>query len=157
MAQHADPARRPRQSEPQVSALRAADPPTVDLRRRVPAVAVEVPAIRRAVLASAAAHGIAEAPRADIALAVTEACANVVTHAYLDTPAPGPLAVEAYRDNRQFVVVVADEGTGMAPRAHSPGLGVGLSLIARLTQRLEIAGNGPTGAKVVMAFDVAGV
>ena len=92
------------------------------------------------------------ADRADIALAVSEACANVVLHAYLGAGAPGPLHVETYRRHDEFVVVVSDEGRGIAPRANSPGMGLGLALIARLTQRLEIGSNGAGGSKLTMAF-----
>jgi serine/threonine-protein kinase RsbW len=123
-----------------------------DVRIHVSALAVELARIRRAVVASAEAHGIAPRPRADIALAVSEACANVVSHAYLDAATPGPLTVETYREDDEFVVVVSDEGTGLAPRADSPGFGLGLALMARLAQRLEVGSNGFGGAKVTMAF-----
>lgn len=63
-------------------------------------------------LESANAQGIRPAARDDIALAVSEACTNVVMHAYRGAAAPGPLAVDAYRENGEFFVVVCDEGTG---------------------------------------------
>jgi serine/threonine-protein kinase RsbW len=126
--------------------------PNVALQIHARAVAVEVAGIRHAVLAAAEACGMSAGARADVALAVSEACANVVSHAYLDDAAPGLLYVETYRRADEFVVVVSDEGTGMRPRANSPGLGLGLGLIARLTQRLEIGINGRGGAKVTMAF-----
>ena len=94
--------------------------------------------------------------RTDVALAVTEACSNVVAHAYVDAAAPGPLIVESYRTDDEFVVVVSDEGTGIAPRANSPGMGLGLPLMARLTKHLRIGSNGRGGAKVTMAFAGAG-
>ncbi len=73
-------------------------------------------------------------------------------HAYRGAPAPGPLTVEISRTNGDFVVVVSDEGSGIAPRTDSPGLGLGLALIARLAHRLEIGTNGGGGAKLTMAF-----
>ena len=115
-------------------------------------MAAQVATVRHAVLESAEAHGIGRAPRSDIALAVSEACTNVVTHAYHGTMAPGPIVVEAYRDEREFFVVVCDEGTGMRARTDSPGLGLGLGLIGRLTQRLEITSNDPVGATITMVF-----
>lgn len=121
---------------------------------RGPAVAAEVATVRHAVLDSAKAHGIDRAPRDDIALAVSEACTNVVMHAYRGAAVPGPLAVEAYRDNGEFVVVVCDEGPGMSPRTDSPGLGLGLGLIGSLTQRLEITSNEPVGVTITMVFAV---
>jgi serine/threonine-protein kinase RsbW len=122
------------------------------VRLRVPAVPTQVATARHAVVAAAAAHGIAGRPRDDIALAVSEACANVVMHAYRHETTPGPLAVDAYRDDGEFFVVVCDEGIGMGPRTDSPGLGLGLGLIAGLVKRLEIGSQDPAGATVTMVF-----
>ncbi len=124
------------------------------MRLEVAAVAREVSRIRHAVLAAAEADGIGPELRSDIALAVSEACANVVAHAYPRRATPGPLTVEAFRDDGAFVVVVSDEGTGIEPLTHSPGrgLGLGLALIARLARPLEIEPNGHGGAKLRMAF-----
>jgi len=75
-------------------------------------------------------------------------------HAYLGDPEPGPLTAEAYHENRELVVVIIDEGSGMVPRADSPGLGLGLPLISRLTDRVEISECAPTGTEVRMTFAV---
>ena len=124
------------------------------MRLEVAAVAMEVSRIRHAVLAAAEAAGIGPGLRSDIALAVSEACANVVAHAYPGRATPGPLTVEAFHNDGAFVVVVSDEGTGIEPLAYSPGhgLGLGLALIARLARTLEIEPNGHGGAKLRMAF-----
>ena len=129
--------------------------PDVNLQIQVRAVAGEVSGIRHAVLAAARASGRTAAELTDIGLATTEACANVVAHAYADS-APGLMFVETSLIDGEFVVVVCDEGGGIAPRADSPGLGFGLALIARLTHRMEIGSNGRGGAKVTMAFGLAG-
>jgi serine/threonine-protein kinase RsbW len=126
--------------------------PGAQFRVEVTALAVEVSHMRRAVVAQAEAHGIAAALRSDIALAVGEACGNVVAHAYVDAAMPGPLIVETYGEDGTFVVVVSDEGIGIAPRADSPGLGVGLPLIARLAERMQIESNGLGGGRLTMAF-----
>jgi anti-sigma regulatory factor (Ser/Thr protein kinase) len=139
-------------SESQRSAAHHAE---VDMRRRVSATPVEVAGLRHAVLASAEAHAIPKALRNDVALAVSEACANVVMHAYPDARTPGSLTVETYHEEREFIVVVTDEGVGFAPRTDSPGLGLGLALIGQLTRRLEITQNTPVGARLTMAFAVA--
>ena len=136
--------------EARVSAPLTSTPARVYVR--VPAVAAEVAAVRHAVLECAKAHGIGRASRDDIALAVSEACANVVMHAYRDAATPGPLAVDAYRDDGEFFVVVCDEGSGMSTRTDSLGLGLGLGLIGRLTQRLEITSTDPVGATITMVF-----
>jgi hypothetical protein len=46
----------------------------------------------------------------------------------------GPLTAEAYHDNRELVVIITDEGSGMVPRTDSPGLGLGLPLITQLAE-----------------------
>jgi anti-sigma regulatory factor (Ser/Thr protein kinase) len=129
--------------------------PPSDFVRSVSAVADQIAAIRHSVLAFAEAHGMTNALQADIALAVSEACANVVMHAYVDAPEPGPLTVAAYHDNSALVVTVTDDGSGMVPRPDSPGLGVGLSLIAQLAQGLEVSNLTPRGTTVRMTFTAA--
>jgi anti-sigma regulatory factor (Ser/Thr protein kinase) len=86
----------------------------------------------------------------DIKLAVTEACTNVVVHAYGDDE--GPLEVAASLDEGRLLVVVRDEGRGIAPRADSPGLGLGLPLIASLTESLELGRDGDQHTEVRMTF-----
>jgi serine/threonine-protein kinase RsbW/stage II sporulation protein AB (anti-sigma F factor) len=69
--------------------------------------------------------------------------------------APGSLIVEASHRNGELVVAVRDEGQGMLSRPDSPGAGLGLSIIGRLAQRLEIGENGPSGTEVRMTFALA--
>jgi hypothetical protein len=44
----------------------------------------------------------------------------------------------------------------MLPRTDSPGLGLGLSLIGRLSQQLEISQNDARGTELRMSFAGAG-
>ncbi len=112
--------------------------------RTVPAVAENVAPLRHAVVDLAERAGADDGVRTDVALAVGEACANVVVHAYPPGDV-GPLIVEArIVASREIVVVVVDQGQGMTPRPDSPGLGLGLPLIANLSDRLEIQ-EGPDG------------
>jgi serine/threonine-protein kinase RsbW/stage II sporulation protein AB (anti-sigma F factor) len=97
-----------------------------------------------------AIHHRVEQPK-DVALAVSEACANVVLHAYRDRR-PGPLHLTAFVDSQLVYLVIIDEGSGLAPRLDSPGLGLGLPLIARLANHLEITHRRPTGTVVTMGF-----
>jgi anti-sigma regulatory factor (Ser/Thr protein kinase) len=87
----------------------------------------------------------------DIKLAITEACTNVVVHAY--DGQEGPMAVAASLDpGNMLTVVVRDEGRGIAPRADTPGLGLGLPLIATLTESLELSRNQDEQTEVRMTF-----
>jgi anti-sigma regulatory factor (Ser/Thr protein kinase) len=112
--------------------------------RTVPAVAENVAPLRHAVVDLAETAGADKGVQTDLALAVGEACANVVVHAYPPGDV-GPLIVQAaVVDSREIVVTVVDQGQGMTPRPDSPGLGLGLPLIANLSDRLEIQ-EGPDG------------
>jgi anti-sigma regulatory factor (Ser/Thr protein kinase) len=105
--------------------------------RTVPATAENVAPIRKAIVAIAREAGADEQVQTDLALAVGEACANVVCHAYPPGEV-GELVVEAEVEDTQIRVRVIDAGQGMVPRPDSPGLGLGLPLIANLADRLEI-------------------
>jgi serine/threonine-protein kinase RsbW len=122
--------------------------------RTVPAVAENVAAMRHAVVDLAGRAGADDLVRTDLALAVGEACANVVVHAYPPGDV-GPLVVHAKVDGTKLTVTVCDQGQGMTPRPDSPGLGLGLPLIANLTESLEIH-DGPNGAgtELVMVFSL---
>ena len=89
----------------------------------------------------------------DIKLAVTEACTNVVVHAYPD--AEGPMEISASIDDAQrLTVVVRDQGNGIVPRADSPGLGLGLPLIATLSDSVELGRDGSENTEVRMTFNL---
>jgi len=72
--------------------------------------------------------------RDEIVLAVGEAAANAVEHAYTDEPDPGPLEVTFWTDSDAIWVEVRDHGRWRepppAPRA--PGQGLGIVLMRRL-------------------------
>ena len=122
--------------------------------RTVPAVAENVAPLRHAVVELAGRHGAGEDVRTDLALAVGEACANVVVHAYPPGDV-GPLIVHAEIKDGEISIWVCDQGQGMTPRPDSPGLGLGLPLIANLSDRLEITdGPGEVGTRLVMAFSL---
>jgi anti-sigma regulatory factor (Ser/Thr protein kinase) len=86
----------------------------------------------------------------DIKLAITEACTNVVVHAYAE--AEGPMSITAEVDAGRLVVAVCDEGRGIAPRADSPGLGLGLPLIATLAEAVELGRDAEEHTEVRMVF-----
>lgn len=127
---------------------------TPDFELSLPARAENVAVARHAMGGIADTLDVSDQVLADIKLAVTEACTNCVVHAYPDSE--GAMAVSALIRGRTLDVVVADEGRGITPRADSPGLGLGLPLIATLAESLEL-GNGPDGgSEVRMTFDLNG-
>jgi serine/threonine-protein kinase RsbW len=48
-------------------------------------------------------------------------------------------------------VLVADDGIGMAPRSDSPGMGLGLPLIARLADSLQVR-QSHEGTQLLVSF-----
>jgi stage II sporulation protein AB (anti-sigma F factor) len=124
------------------------DPPA--LARRFPAQPDQVGPARREVAAYAREHGAVDPD--SIALAVSEAVTNVVVHAYIDAPAPGDveLVVKRHADDG-IEIKVCDDGRGMLPRRDSPGLGVGLPLVAKLAQRFLVETR-PTGGTAISMF-----
>jgi serine/threonine-protein kinase RsbW len=103
-----------------------------------------------------ARHGVAEfcagqvLDHGAVALAVTEAVANAVVHAYRDGD-PGLVYVAASLDDGTLAVVISDDGKGMRPRTDSPGIGIGLALIANLTDSMQIEHDGG-GTRLIMRF-----
>lgn len=92
----------------------------------------------------------------DVKLAITEACTNVVVHAY-DGDGEGPMEVAAsIQPGDVLTVVVRDNGRGIAPRADTPGLGLGLPLIATLSESVELTRNPDDQTEVRMTFRLDG-
>lgn len=82
-------------------------------------------------------------------LAASEAATNAVMHAYRDRP--GTLRLEAHVQDGELRVVIADEGPGVMPRRDSPGMGLGLPIMAQLSERFEIV-SGPGGTEIHLSF-----
>lgn len=97
-----------------------------------------------------------EAGVADLKTVVTEACMNVVVHAYPD--GLGPLLVEADPDSEGLTVMVSDSGAGISPQANSEraSLKLGLSLIAALSSSFSISGGLDRGTEVMMRLPLQG-
>jgi serine/threonine-protein kinase RsbW len=100
----------------------------------------------------ASSAGLAEARADAVRLAVSEAVTNVVRHAYAE--GGGAVHVEATIEDAALWVLVSDEGHGMEVPTRSPGLGVGLSLISMVTDRVAISGRPDGGTELRMAFDL---
>lgn len=108
-----------------------------------------VGAMRRDVAEFAARAGMDDERVGDIRLAVSEAATNAVVHAYRE--AEGMLVVRARVAGHDLIVVVSDSGRGLAPRPDSPGLGLGMPLMATVTSSFRIESQG-SGTEVHMTF-----
>ena len=124
------------------------------LQMSLPARAENVAVVRHALAGLAERIGMDEAGVADLKTVVTEACMNVVVHAYPDGR-PGPLEIEAAPDLDGLTVVIRDYGLGIRPRPdtdgdHRPSLRIGMTLIAALSSSFEIKGGVDRGTEIRM-------
>jgi anti-sigma regulatory factor (Ser/Thr protein kinase) len=124
-----------------------------DVRLTLPARPENVSVVRHVLGAFAEALGLPERVVEDMRLAVTEACTNVVRHAY-DGGDPGPIEIVIRPSHDVLEVIVSDRGrgTGLSPDQTGPGLG--LSLIAALSHSLEIQHTPTAGSRLAMSFAV---
>lgn len=123
-----------------------------ELRLTLPATAENVIVVRQAVAGLGEALGLSGSRIADLKTVVSEACNNVVLHAYEGKP--GPLELIAAPNSRELEVQVADHGKGFRPRANDgdPSLGLGLPLIAALSDSFEISGGAGHGSRTTIRF-----
>jgi serine/threonine-protein kinase RsbW len=121
----------------------------------LPAIAENVAIVRHAVGGLAETLGMDPIAVADLKTVVTEACTNVVVHAYGDEV--GALEVEVVPDDAGITVAVRDQGSGIRPRTdlEESRLRLGLPLIAALSTNFAISGGIGRGTEVVMRMDLA--
>ena len=121
---------------------------------RHPALASQIPAIRREVGDVARHLGAGDDVLLQINLAVSEAATNAIQHAYRDRAAAdaGDVRVVVRSEDGLLAVHIHDDGMGLTPRNDSPGLGLGLCLMAHDTERFEIRKGARGGTQVVLHF-----
>ena len=124
------------------------------VRLTMPARPEGVGVVRQALAGMADALAFDHAVLGDMKMAVTEACTNVVVHAYDGDPEAGGLEIDMIAGDQGLTVVVRDEGMGIKPRAarRTPALGLGLPLIAALSDAFEVRGSSQGGTEVRMTF-----
>jgi len=121
----------------------------------LPAHARNIAVVRRALEAIAEELTLPRRLVDDMRLAVTEACTNVVRHAYGNGEADraSALRVALLPEERGMRVIVEDRGRGLGPSPDIRGPGLGLPLIATLSSELEVShGAGGRGSRVAMSF-----
>jgi len=116
-----------------------------------PAVPDSVPVARHAVMRYLADAATPDPPLKDIGLVVSEGVTNVVNHAYPDGE-PGEVRVEVRFHGPELEVVIEDDGRGMIPRPDSPGLGLGLPLIATVSERFDTRTQPDGGTRLSVWF-----
>ncbi len=123
-----------------------------ELRLTLPATAENVIVVRQAVAGLGEALGLPASRIADLKTVVSEACNNVVLHAYEGEP--GPLEVTARPRSGDLEVQITDQGRGFRPRANEgdPSLGIGIPLIAALSDSFEISAGVGQGSRTTIRF-----
>jgi serine/threonine-protein kinase RsbW len=116
-----------------------------------PAVPESVSVARHAVTGFLHDVHMGDPPLSDVRLAVSEAVTNAVHHAYVEGD-PGEVRVRVELSDDELEVVVEDDGGGMRPRPDSPGLGLGLPLIATVAERFDTRSRPGGGTRLRMAF-----
>jgi anti-sigma regulatory factor (Ser/Thr protein kinase) len=113
-----------------------------------------IASVRNAVVDVAQHAGASPRTVASVRLAVSEAATNAVRHAYDEGTRQGEIRASADvegDDEDVLVVSVCDDGPGLHPRPDSPGLGLGLPLMAQSAQSLDVTNTHP-GLTVLMRF-----
>lgn len=112
--------------------------------------------VRQALSGLAETIGLDELELNDISTAVSEACNNVVLHAYAG--AAGPLEVEVFAAGEPLEVIVRDHGAGITPHERDPEEavgGIGLPVIRALSDTATFRDLDGGGTEVRMAFVTA--
>ncbi len=88
----------------------------------------------------------------DISTALSEACNNVVAHAY--PGGEGPMEVEMLASAEGLEMLVRDHGCGLRPHASEPSEigGIGIPVMLALADSVEFAGTDGGGTDVRMRF-----
>jgi serine/threonine-protein kinase RsbW len=111
--------------------------------------------VREALVGMSHALGLDALALEDILTAVTEACNNVVLHAY--PRGTGPLQFEVRGENNVIQAVVRDHGVGVRPKLRSSRAqiaGIGIPVIQSLAQRVEFRRpSSDGGTEVRMEFE----
>jgi serine/threonine-protein kinase RsbW/stage II sporulation protein AB (anti-sigma F factor) len=89
---------------------------------------------------------------ANVRLCVSEAVSNAVVHASPQAGREAMVTVAAEWVEHALVVTVTDNGSGFVEANRSPGLGLGLPLIAMLADSMSVIRPGHTGTEISITF-----
>jgi anti-sigma regulatory factor (Ser/Thr protein kinase) len=121
------------------------------LRLELESVAGSVTLVRSVIRTVARAADLDPALADDLRTAISEACNNVVLHAY--PTEPGPLIFSLAVDADSVEAVVRDRGCGITPGSiRNRGLGMGVAVINTLADRAVFESERGSGTEVRMTF-----
>jgi anti-sigma regulatory factor (Ser/Thr protein kinase) len=125
--------------------------PSTDVRLTLPARPENVAVVRHVLGAFAHSLGLSAELIEDLRLAITEACTNVVRHAYAGQD-PGAVEISIRPQDELVYVTVADRGRGIGASVDTSGPGLGLPLIAAVADSVDITPVPGGGSRVAMTF-----
>jgi serine/threonine-protein kinase RsbW len=118
-----------------------------------PAEPDSVPRARRTLSDFAATAGANRTQVDAVRLAASEAVTNAVLHAYRDEP--GSVHITAAVVCDELWILISDDGCGLESGPDRPGLGLGLALIAQVSDELAVVPRASGGIEVRMRFGLA--
>ncbi len=121
-----------------------------DLEQTYAAVAGSIGVARSALTHFAAQAGASGEQVEAVRLAASEALTNVVNHAYPEHP--GRIHVTATVACGELCVEISDDGCGFRPHSPRGGLGLGLTVIASLSDELQIVKRPSGGTQLWLWF-----
>jgi anti-sigma regulatory factor (Ser/Thr protein kinase) len=123
----------------------------------LPAQPDSVGVIREAVAERARELGLDRQRVDDLRTVVSEACANVVLHAYPDGSEERPLEVDLDRGKDGLKLTVRDKGCGVqpAPKGRARGLQMGLLLIGALSSCFQLRSRRGGGTELTLLIPLA--
>lgn len=128
------------------------DPASPPARWAAPATPEHVTELRRTAVAHLTRLGLFAGRVDEMAVAISEALTNAAVHAYRETDT-GSMMLAISPVAGGVLISVCDEGVGLTPRPDSPGLGLGLPLVAQFADDFAVhPGPGGRGTEVTMTF-----
>jgi serine/threonine-protein kinase RsbW len=125
---------------------------TGDLLIRLPAQPDNLAVIRAAVGERARELGASRRVVDDLRTVVSEACTNVVLHAYPEEAVERPLEVSLHQEEGALWLVVRDEGEGVqsAGGGRPPGLRMGLLLAGAISSCFQLQSRRGKGTELTL-------
>lgn len=94
----------------------------------------------------------------DLRTIVSEACSNIVRHAYPEDATERPMEVELEEDGGELTVIVRDSGTGIRPPtgARPSSLRLGFILMGSLADYLQLRTGKGRGTELLLRVPLTG-
>jgi serine/threonine-protein kinase RsbW len=134
------------------------DEAAASLSLRLAAEPENLSQIREEVARRAEVLGLSSAGIDDLKTIVSEACANVVRHAYPADAAERPVEVELEKVDDELRLIVRDEGTGIRPPTGTrpSSLRLGFILMGSLANCLQLRTGKGLGTELLLKVPLSG-